>query len=179
VSGQAVHVVWYDERDGNPEIYYKRSVNNGVSWEVDNRLTNNSSGSWVSSVSVSGSSVHVTWYDERDGNPEIYYKRNPTGNPIGIKNINSEIPNKFSLFQNYPNPFNPITHCEFRIADFGFAKLTVYDALGREIQTLVNEELKPGTYEAEWDGSNYPSGVYFYQLTAGDYIETKKMVLVK
>ena len=58
-------------------------------------------------------------------------------------------------------------------------KLTIYDALGREVATLVNEQLKPGTYEADWDGTNFPSGVYFYKLMAGDFVTTKKMVLIK
>jgi hypothetical protein len=98
---------------------------------------------------------------------------------VGIKLVSSEIPNEFSLSQNYPNPFNPVTYFEFRIADFGLAKLTIYDALGREIQRLVNEELSPGTYEVRWDGSDYPSGVYFYKLTAGDFSLTKKMILTK
>ncbi len=110
------------------------------------------------------------------------------GGPIGIRPISNELPNKFSLYQNYPNPFNPQTKIKFDIppvrqrhsARGGFdVRLVVYDALGREIATLVNEELKPGTYEVFWDGSNYPSGVYFYKLSAGDYLETKKMILLK
>lgn len=73
--GNSVHVVWYDSRDGNQEIYYKRSTDNGVSWGADTRLTHDSSSSWVPSVSVSGNTVHVVWEDHRDGNYEIYYKR--------------------------------------------------------------------------------------------------------
>jgi photosystem II stability/assembly factor-like uncharacterized protein len=107
-----------------------------------------------------------------------------TLNLIGIKPINSEVPNQFSLSQNYPNPFNPSTKIRFDIppskgARGMMVRLTIYDALGRDISTLVNEGLKPGIYEVSWDGSNYPSGVYFYKLSAGDYIETKKMILLK
>ncbi|HEY3250095.1 MAG TPA: T9SS type A sorting domain-containing protein [Ignavibacteria bacterium] len=108
---------------------------------------------------------------------------------VGINQISSEVPETFSLSQNYPNPFNPTTNIGFRIADFGLVKLVIYDVLGREIQTLVNEELKPGTYEVEFparqslgaggDGSNLPSGVYYYTLSAGDFVQTKKMVLIK
>jgi hypothetical protein len=75
VSGLFVHVVWEDDRDGNYEIYYKRSTDGGVSWGVDTRLTNNSHYSVYSTVAVSGSAVHVVWRDERDGNDEIYHKR--------------------------------------------------------------------------------------------------------
>ncbi len=83
VSGSAIHVVWFDYRDGNTEIYYKRSTDGGVIWGTDTRLTDNISYSFDPSISLSGSAVHVVWMDERDGNPEIYYKRNPTINPFG------------------------------------------------------------------------------------------------
>lgn len=102
-----------------------------------------------------------------------------TGGFTGIEPISNETPNSFKLHQNYPNPFNPISKIKYQIAKINDVKLTVFDALGREITTLVNEELKPGTYEIEFDGSNYPSGIYLYRLTAGDYAETKKMVLLK
>ncbi|UCG93447.1 MAG: T9SS type A sorting domain-containing protein [candidate division WOR-3 bacterium] len=83
VSGSIVHVVWPDNRHGDTsEIYYKRSTDNGTTWETDIRLTDNPSESREPSVAVSGSYVHAVWHDSRDGNWEIYYKRNPTGNPI-------------------------------------------------------------------------------------------------
>lgn len=105
--------------------------------------------------------------------------------PIGIKQISSVIPKSFELSQNYPNPFNPITKIKFDLPPLtkggqgGFLKLVIYDILGREVANLVNQQLKPGSYEIEWDGINYPSGVYLYKLTAGDFTNTKKMVLIK
>ncbi len=98
---------------------------------------------------------------------------------IGIEKISETVPSGFSLSQNYPNPFNPNSKIKFQIAKVSNARLIVLDALGREISTLVNEQLKPGTYEIDFDGSKYSSGVYFYKLTAGDFIETKKMLMVK
>ncbi|MDD5362001.1 MAG: SBBP repeat-containing protein [Ignavibacteria bacterium] len=98
---------------------------------------------------------------------------------VGIQNISTETPLKYALSQNYPNPFNPITNVKFSIINSGQAKLIVYDVQGREIQTLVNEPLKPGTYETTFDGSKYTSGVYFYRLTAEGYSETKRMALIK
>lgn len=108
-------------------------------------------------------------------------------NPTGIKPISGEIPEKFSLYQNYPNPFNPATRIKFDVQSSplsergggGFVKLIVYDILGREAATLVNQQLNPGTYEIEFDGSNLPSGIYFYRMTAGEYTETRKMILLK
>jgi hypothetical protein len=105
--------------------------------------------------------------------------RRPLGELIGIRPISEQIPSHFSFEQNYPNPFNPTTKIRFALPKSLFANLIVYDILGKEVETLVSELLKAGTYEVEWDASNYPSGVYYYKLTAGDYTETKKMVLVK
>jgi len=103
---------------------------------------------------------------------------------IGIQNISGEVPKSFSLGQNFPNPFNPSTKIRFQIPAIagttrGAVSLKIYDALGREIVTLVNEELNPGTYEIEWNAAKYTSGVYFYRLTSGDFSQTRKLVLVK
>lgn len=97
----------------------------------------------------------------------------------GIQQIENEIPECYILAQNYPNPFNPTTNIEFRIAKSGFVNITIYDASGREVETLGNQELKPGTYKVDWNASVYPSGVYFYRLSTDNFSETKKMVLLK
>jgi hypothetical protein len=86
---------------------------------------------------------------------------------------------EYMLRQNYPNPFNPVTKIKYQIAEINFVTLKVYDVLGNEIVTLVNEEKPAGNYEVEFDGSMLPSSIYFYQLKAENFIETKKMVLIK
>ena len=91
---------------------------------------------------------------------------------------------EFLLSQNYPNPFNPITKIKYEIPgqarnDNALVTLKVYDILGREIVTLVNEEKPAGEYEVEFDATNLPSGVYLYRLTAGNFSETKKLVFLK
>lgn len=99
--------------------------------------------------------------------------------PNGIEPVTSEIPKKLQLYQNYPNPFNPTTSIKFELPKSSSVKLIIYDILGNEIAVLVNEQLKSGSYEVEWNASNNSSGVYFYKLTAEGYTETKKMLLVK
>ncbi|MBK8552301.1 MAG: T9SS type A sorting domain-containing protein [Ignavibacteria bacterium] len=96
-----------------------------------------------------------------------------------IQSLSTTIPSDFYLEQNYPNPFNPVTKLEFEISDLGFVSLKVYGALGKEVVTLVNEKLSPGKYQVEFDGSGLTSGVYFYRLTAGEFTDTKRMILIK
>ncbi|MCX6163857.1 MAG: T9SS type A sorting domain-containing protein [Ignavibacteriae bacterium] len=98
---------------------------------------------------------------------------------IGIKPISNFIPDNYLLYQNYPNPFNPTTRIKFQIKDSRFVNLKVYDILGKEIITLVNENLKAGQYEVTFNRANLPSGIYFYKLTAGDFTDVKRMVLIK
>ena len=97
----------------------------------------------------------------------------------GSTNSSGEIPVNFNLYQNYPNPFNPVTNIKFDLPKNGFVTLKVFDILGREMTTLVNETLSAGSYESEWDALSYPSGVYFYRLVTDGFSEVKKMLLIK
>jgi hypothetical protein len=98
---------------------------------------------------------------------------------VAINPVSSEIPDRFELNQNYPNPFNPETKITFRIAAKSPVKLIVFDMLGRIVQTLVDEQLTPGTYQLNFSGSELSSGLYFYRLETGALTETKKMILLK
>ncbi len=107
------------------------------------------------------------------------------GQPLGIELAGNEVPEGYSLEQNYPNPFNPVTKIRFAIPPCHShesgnpVKLTVFDILGKEVATLVNESLQPGTYEISFDAASLSSGVYFYKMTAGDFSEIRKMVLIR
>jgi len=98
---------------------------------------------------------------------------------VNIKKSSTNIPIKFKLYNNYPNPFNPETTIGFDIPKSTFTQLIIFDALGREIAILLNEKLSAGSYEVDWNGKDYPSGVYFYKLVSGDFVDVKKMMLVK
>jgi photosystem II stability/assembly factor-like uncharacterized protein len=157
--------------------------------------TTNGGNNWFIQLSGMTKSLRSVYFVNQTtgwavGDSGIILKTTDGGGPIGIIPISNKIPDRFQLYQNYPNPFNPSTTIKFDIptplnppfrkgGTSESVKLVVYDVLGREAATLVNEQLKPGSYEVEWNGSNYTSGVYFYKLMAGDYMETKKMVLVK
>ncbi len=170
-------------------------VNNYTGYAVgyssnSNRLikTTNSGFNWYSQFdSTSGSFISIFFLDQNTGfacgsfNSDLIIKTTTGGVPIGIQHIGTNVPKDFSLSQNYPNPFNPVTKIRFDIGGTSSAQtlLSVYDLLGCEIKTLVNEKLRPGEFEVDFVASNYPSGIYYYKLTANDFTETKKMVLVK
>ncbi len=98
---------------------------------------------------------------------------------IGVQQISSNVPEKFSLYNNYPNPFNPSTTIKFDVAKMQNVKITIYDVLGRAAGVLVNETLQPGTFEVKWDASNFSSGIYYFRMETQTFSDTRKMVLVK
>ncbi len=100
-------------------------------------------------------------------------------NPVGVEKISSSLPSNFTLEQNYPNPFNPTTNIRYSITLTSKVTLKIYDLLGREVQTLVNDEQTPGKYSVSLNAGKLSSGIYFYQLKAGDYSATKKLMLLK
>ncbi|MBK8983583.1 MAG: T9SS type A sorting domain-containing protein [Ignavibacteria bacterium] len=104
--------------------------------------------------------------------------------PTGTQSNMSNIPGKYSLYQNYPNPFNPVTKIKFDLPSdiriqLSEVKLVVYNNQGKEIVTLFNGKQDPGSYAVDFNGEGLPSGVYFYKLEAGEYVETKRMMLLK
>jgi len=126
-----------------------------------------------------GTSVTSQYYYNLKGakiNGVVY---GDTNMPVKIININNKVPSSYSLSQNYPNPFNPTTNIKYQIKENAIVTLKIYDILGKEIETLVNEKQSPGTYEVNWNANAFPSGVFFYRLEAGDYSETRKMILIK
>jgi photosystem II stability/assembly factor-like uncharacterized protein len=150
------------------------TTNAGNTWASQNINTSN----WLNSVFfISANTGYVA------GESGAIFKTT-TGGSIWVGKISSEVPDKFLLYQNYPNPFNPMTNIKFTIpsnvkSQTSNIKLVVFDILGKEIATLVNEKLEVGTYEVSWDASQYPSGVYFYKLNTENFSETKKMILLK
>ena len=121
-------------------------------------------------TTVNDSTVALTY-------PTTFNIVNPT--VLGTGNNLSEIPNEFKLYENYPNPFNPTTSIKYDLANNSFVKLVVYDITGKEVETLVSENMQAGRYEASFNGSSYSSGIYFAKIEAGSYKHIIKMVMVK
>ena len=166
-----------DSIGGNVVISTMKTTNYGTNWVVKEINQN----TYISGLSLIDASNFLMsggdLYSTPHGPAKIFKSTN--GGNVFVNEIGSTMPSSFSLSQNYPNPFNPTTNIKFSIVYSGQVKLIVYDAMGREVQTLVNESLKPGTYETSFDGSTLNSGVYFYKMTAGNYSETRKMLMIK
>ncbi len=147
--------------------------------------------SYTSNTTVnSTAAVNMTWHQHVDGGsgcgltggsaqstrPNICMQLNLI---VGNNNGLTELPKVFSLAQNYPNPFNPVTSIKYSVPKQSLVKLVIYDIIGREVAALVNEVKQPGNYNISFDASNYASGVYFYKMVSGDFVDVKKMVLIK
>ena len=122
-----------------------------------------------------------TGYIVGNNTNDAFILKTTTGgeNLVGNGSISNRILSSYRLFQNYPNPFNPVTLINYKIPEQNYVKLTVYNVIGKEIVTLVNEVKQAGNYEATFDGTDLPSGVYFCTLKAGEFTETKKMLMIK
>ncbi len=145
--------------------------------------TTNGGVNWISQISSTGSYLtEIFFYDLNTGYCVGGYGvilKTTNGGLTGLEPLSNEIPENYKLHQNYPNPFNPSTKIKIQLKDAGLAQLVIYDVLGRKVETLVNGVLKQGTYEVDFDGSNFTSGVFFYKLESGFFSETKKMILIR
>ena len=188
-----IDVAWLDTRDNpgsiNSSLYFSYSTNAGITWTPNVRLSQsfdphagwpqqNKMGDYFHMVSDSAG-ANLAWAATFGGEQNVYYGR-ITFPLTEIDDRGAEkIPASFSLSQNYPNPFNPSTTIKFQVSSFKFVSLKVYDVLGREVATLVNEQKSPGIYTVQWDASGVASGVYFYRLASGGFIETKRLLLLR
>jgi len=139
---------------------------------------------WLEQQSGTSIKLNKVYFIDLDfgfivGDSGIILRTTTGGEPATLVEIDNSDDYDFNLFQNYPNPFNPTTIIEYSLPEYGIVNLTVYDLLGREIITLVNEEKPSGIHKIEFDANGLPSGIYFYRIKAGNYIKTNKMVLLQ
>jgi hypothetical protein len=175
-AGPVVHVVWWDGRDGNEEIYDKRSTDGGAAWGSDTRLTNDLASSRWSSVAVAGPAVHVVWSDTRDGNYEIYYKCNPTGNQVAVAEPAPDCP--LGFLRVAPNPVTTgFATLRFSLPNAGNISLKLYDVTGKLIATLSEGYAGIGTRNRELRTENLSRGVYVLRLETEGATTTQKLIL--
>ncbi|MBE2226294.1 MAG: T9SS type A sorting domain-containing protein, partial [Ignavibacteria bacterium] len=147
-------------------------------WKVKGEAGLGTYGGDYIGISSGNGKIFPFWYDDKTGTMQAYVAA-VTPDPVGISIYSNEIPAEFELKQNYPNPFNPNTTISFGLAGGSNVKLEVFDMSGRSAGVLVNGELKAGSYKFDFNASDLASGIYFYKLTAGNFVSTKKMILVK
>ncbi len=197
VSGSVMALVWLDAPSGStrPDIWFSWRHINNANWSTPVNLTatpdfaelllhaaptlkTNSASSYTMFIGRSYESGS-TAYPPVDTNPTVFYVGTHTWTLTNVQDDKTSVPGRFALEQNYPNPFNPSTRISFTIPTSSEVTLSVYNTLGQEVATLMNEYKPAGSYEVEFSASNLTSGVYFYTLRAGQFSETRKMVLMK
>jgi hypothetical protein len=180
------------------DVYYQRSIDNGATWGVPIQITN------TPTIDECYASV-ADWNQSNPYDLNFTYMKNEVvgpcsfngGSPLAPPSLNSQIYRKvsqanvigisnnqidlkdFRLNQNYPNPFNPSTKISYNLVKDGFVTLKIYDALGKEVKTLVNEFQQSGLREINFNASGLSSGIYFYRINAGDFSDLKKMMFIK
>ena len=161
----------------NPNVGYVAVTYGGI------RRTTDAGISWVNQVSGTQYNMNsICFVDSLNGYASGNYGlilKTTTAGLVPVEPTGTALPKNFALKQNYPNPFNPSTTIEYDLPKTNKVKLVIVDLLGKEIATLVNEKQNAGTYNVVWDASRFPSGVYFYKLEAGDFVQAKRMVLIK
>jgi predicted lipoprotein with Yx(FWY)xxD motif len=184
-GNNGAYIVWEDHRNaGNSDIYAQRIASNAaINWPATGFAICTAGYDQLNPMIVSNGNLGaiVVWQDYRSGNNfDIYMNGfNTAGIFTAVENAGTTNPLEFSLLQNYPNPFNPVTVINYQIPKTGNVKLSIYDALGKEVNILVNESQNAGNYNIEWNATAYPSGVYIYRMEAGSFVSNKKMILIK
>ncbi len=172
-----VYVTGYSTNPSTSQDFQTIKYNTLGSQQWEMKYTNSgSAGSQDGAVSVfadNSGNVYAA------GSSSLDYAVVKYSSVTGINPTTNETADKFELKQNYPNPFNPGTKISFKIADIGNVSLMVYDINGKEVEILINKQMLPGNYEVAFDASELSSGIYFYELASGEFIQTKKMLLVK
>jgi hypothetical protein len=188
-GSDGAYVTWDDSRHtgADYDIYAQHiNANGSAAWAANGAPVSTAEYNQMNPIIVldpKGGAI-VTWLDFRyyPSNlfNDLYAQRiNNVGTLTGVKKTSSVVPKTFALAQNFPNPFNPTTIINYDLPKEAFVRLVVYNILGQEIRTLVNETEEPGAKSVQFDGNNFPSGMYFYRITAGAFTDVKRMVLVK
>jgi hypothetical protein len=184
-GNSGAYITWEDHRNaGNSDIYAQRIASNAaINWAATGFPICTAGNDQLNPMIVSNGNLGaiVVWQDYRSGNNFDIYAMgfNTSGLIAAVGEGGTTTPLEFALSQNYPNPFNPVTVINYQLPKTGNVKLSIYNALGQEVNILVNKLQNAGNYKVEWDARAFPSGVYLYRLEAGSFVSNKKMILLK
>jgi len=183
-GNSGAYIVWEDHRNaGNSDIYAQRIASNAaITWSANGFGICTSGSDQLNPCIVSNGNLGaiVVWQDYRSGNNyDIYMNGFNTTGILTTVTSETNTPLEYSLSQNYPNPFNPVTQINYQLPKSGNVRLGIYNALGQEVDVLINESQTAGNHVIDWNASAFPSGVYIYKLESGSYVSNKKMILIK
>jgi hypothetical protein len=181
-SGDNVHIAWYDDRDGNYEIYYKQAVDYGTTWQDDIRLTECTGTSKAPCITLSGPYVHVVWLDERDGNSEIYYCGNPSGNAVSDRKVIT-LPVDSESINVYPNPFSETIYISCPACSHTSSWLKIYNVSGQLVMRYFIPAMS-SLFEIQWNGRNssgekVPNGIYIVQYCRNNVHITRTILRIQ
>ena len=177
-------IAWADNRDGNYDIYAQRYSQYGIALGTNFIVTKNRYwNQYIPNVKLWNNRIYCTWTNTPPNTVgyDIWANVLDWDNPTDIKNIKQfQLPSNFTLNQNYPNPFNSSTKISYSILRSNFVILKIYNMLGIEIKTIVNEFQNVGAYVVSFNANELSSGIYFYKLQVGnEFIQTKKMLFLR
>ncbi len=179
VVGETEDITWTSQNVN--DVMIELSADNGTTWTtVESSVPNSGTFSWTVAAQDSSDECLIRISDVSSTNFNDVSDGVFTIDIIsGIEDLNQGIPTEFELVQNYPNPFNPTTNIKYAVSESGLVSIMVYDLIGREVATLVNEVKSPGYYEVEFNAENFASGIYLYRMFVSDFVQVKKMSLLK
>ncbi|MFI5145322.1 MAG: DUF2341 domain-containing protein [Ignavibacteria bacterium] len=170
------------EFDLDKYLVYRGTTNNPASSTLIDSVAGSPPDSNYTATGLTNGTTYYFWVKAADrfcNRRTSGYSNMATVTPVVVASIQKGVPKQFALHQNYPNPFNPVTRILYDLPKGSIVKITVFDITGREVETLVNEFLAAGYHEADFDATNLASGVYFYKLEAGSFVDQKKMIVLK
>ncbi len=179
VAGETEDIIWTSQNINN--VMIELSVDNGATWTtIENSTSNTGTYSWLVTAQDSSDECLIRVSDVASPNFNDVSDAVFTIDIItSVEDVNFDIPTEFNLEQNFPNPFNPSTVLKYSVPETAPVSIKVYDVAGQEVVVLVNEVKQPGTYELEFNAENLSSGVYIFRMMAGNFIQVKKMSLIK
>jgi hypothetical protein len=184
-GNNGAYIVWEDHRNaGNSDIYAQRIASDAaINWAATGFAICTTANDQLNPMIVSNGNLGaiVVWQDYRSGNNfDIYMNGfNTSGIFTAIGGNTTMTPVEYSLSQNYPNPFNPVTQIDYQLPKSGNVRLIIFNALGKEVDVLVNESQNAGNHTVNWNAGAFSSGVYIYKLESGSFISSRKMILLK
>jgi hypothetical protein len=178
-SGRYV-IIWTGVETDQTKNVYTALLDNDLNWLTSPiRVNSDATGNqYKPSLQVKGDTAYIAWLDERSGTRQVYFRRFAVDN-IKVTGIEPSVAQEFSLHQNFPNPFSPSTTISFTIPSRSFVTLKIFDALGKEVSTLVSGDLDMGQHSYQWNAEGLRSGVYLCRLQAGSYVATQKLSLLR